>query len=101
MCDSVNGGAQCKETANSFAGMTAMFGKSFHENGMREACDCVSEEEAPARYEEYVKFMYEEYNKRVLPPSRALTSAKKKHKSLFQLLKKHFLNFQIQSLKNI
>ena len=67
MCDSVNGGAQCKETANSFAGMTSMFGKSFHENGMREACDCVSEEEAPARFEEYVKFMYEQYNKEKVP----------------------------------
>lgn len=63
MCDSVKGGAQCKETANSFAGMTAMFGKSFHDNGMREACDCVSEEEAPARFNEYVKFIYTEYNK--------------------------------------
>ena len=66
MCDSVNGGAECKETANSFAGMTAMFGKSFHDNGMREACDCVSEKEAPARFNEYVKFMYETYNEQGL-----------------------------------
>lgn len=78
MCDSVNGGAQCKETANSFAGMTAMFGKSFHENGMREACDCVSEEEAPARYEEYVKFMYEEYNKKGLTAVPSVDECKEK-----------------------
>lgn len=63
MCDSVSGGAECQETANSFASMTAMFGKSFHENGMRDACDCVSEEEAPGRFQDYVKFMYEKYNK--------------------------------------
>jgi hypothetical protein len=80
MCDSVNGGAQCKETANSFAGMTSMFGKSFHENGMREACDCVSEEEAPARFEEYVKFMYEEYNKEGLAAVPSVDACKKTDK---------------------
>ena len=78
MCDTVEGGAQCKETANSFAGMTAMFGKSFHDNGMREACDCVSEEEAPARFNEYVKHMYTEYNAQGLAAVPSVDACKEK-----------------------
>lgn len=81
MCDSVNGGGECKETANSFASMTAMFGKSFHDNGMREACDCVSEEEAPTRFNEYVKFMYETYNKQGLAAVPAVDTCKTKEDS--------------------
>lgn len=63
MCKAKSGGAQCVETANSFSGMTGMFGSSFHMNGMKEACDCVPEAKAPARYAEYITFIYETYNK--------------------------------------
>jgi hypothetical protein len=76
MCDSMKGGAECVETANSFASMTQMFGKSFHANGLREACDCVSTAEAPARFKEYVSFMYTEYNKQGLDAVPAVGACK-------------------------
>ena len=64
MCDAKNGGAPCKSTADGFSGMTAMFGSSFHMNGMREACDCVPADKAPARHAEYVTYIYDTYNKK-------------------------------------
>jgi hypothetical protein len=54
-------GSHCVETANSFSGMTGMFGRSFHQQGMDEACECVPEDQATERNVDYFVHFYKTY----------------------------------------
>jgi len=47
----------CSEQAETFTGLTAMFGGAFHSSSQEGVCDCVAEEEAPARFEEFLHYV--------------------------------------------
>jgi hypothetical protein len=57
-CKASKGGSHCEDTATAFAGMTAMFGQNFHQQGMQEACQCVPEAEASRQNTEYFVNFY-------------------------------------------
>ena len=66
-CEQNNGGAHCAETANSFASMTGMFGRGFHQQGMDETCECVPTAQVDKRNAEYFVHFYKTC---VRPPAR-------------------------------
>jgi hypothetical protein len=72
-CKSNKGGSHCVETANSFASMTGMFGRSFHQQGMQEACECVPKAQASKRNADYFVQFYETYVRCCGAPSRRST----------------------------
>eukprot|EP00658_Telonema_sp_P-2_P012538 TRINITY_DN14773_c0_g1_i1.p1 TRINITY_DN14773_c0_g1~~TRINITY_DN14773_c0_g1_i1.p1 ORF type:complete len:135 (+),score=33.64 TRINITY_DN14773_c0_g1_i1:155-559(+) len=54
---------ECTETAQSFTGMTGMFGGGMFDASQKEACDCFdTKEEARARQAEYVTQLYQRNN---------------------------------------
>eukprot|EP01065_Artemidia_motanka_P015015 TRINITY_DN18882_c0_g1_i1.p1 TRINITY_DN18882_c0_g1~~TRINITY_DN18882_c0_g1_i1.p1 ORF type:complete len:207 (+),score=36.66 TRINITY_DN18882_c0_g1_i1:226-846(+) len=49
---------QCEDQANSFAGMTGLFGKGFHESSQAESCQCAPKDKAESRWKEYAGKLY-------------------------------------------
>jgi secretory phospholipase A2 len=55
--------SECKQQAQSFSGMTQVFGSGMHAQGQGMQCDCLSSaEEAAARHRAFLMQFYESYN---------------------------------------
>jgi secretory phospholipase A2 len=90
---------ECTQQAESFSGMTKIFGSGFHTKGQQDACQCVDKSEARAAHKEVLLTFFGKYNQTAATEENVegiLEKYEKKGKmgeAYFKLAKKHGTEF--------
>eukprot|EP00939_MAST-03C_sp_MAST-3C-sp1_P001143 g1143.t1 len=97
VCKKYSGGTrerECREQADTFSGLTAMFGDGFHKSSQDGVCDCVPEDERSPRYRKFLEHVHERSGGRTEEREAYIEELsqkyeKKKGQMVYRALKKH------------